>query len=220
MVTILLVFLFFVTVELLRFYFKIRKNKQLEVLLTQRQKEFRYLSFFTKDVLITDEPIQKSFPRYLNTLKENLNWDFHSIFRLDEDRQVVIARFTGYLPDWYMEELSTKIFVRVGDASVGRAVATKQPVTINVATQDPRFKNVQSFPGRTGYKSLSCYPLIGRLRTHGGFCVYSAFENIFTLHDTEFFLTLANLFGAFLESQLINEYATKSSGGVQMKKED
>lgn len=218
MVIILLVFLFFVIAELIRFYFKVRKNQQIGVILTHRQKEFKYLGFFAKDILITNEPIQKSFPRYLNTLKESLNWDFHSIFRLDEDRQVVIARFTGYLPDWYMEELSTKVFVRVGDASVGRAVATKQPVTVNVVAQDPRFKNVTSFSNRTGYKSLSCYPLIGRLKTHGGFCAYSAFENIFTLHDTEFFLTLANLYGAFLESRLISEYATKSAGAVQMKK--
>ncbi len=214
MVIALSALLLVITVELARIYFKIRKNQQVEVILAHRQKEFKYLGFFTKDALMTDEPIQKSFPRYLNTLKESLNWDFHSIFRLDEDRQVVIARFTGYLPDWYMEELSTKVLVKVGDASVGRAIATKQPVTINVAIQDPRFKTVQSYTG-AGYKSLSCYPLMGRLKTHGGFCTYSAFENIFTLHDTEFFLTLANLYAAFLENRLINGYVTKSAGVLQ-----
>ncbi|MBI2021259.1 GAF domain-containing protein [Candidatus Daviesbacteria bacterium] len=146
----------------------------------------------------------------MNKLKEELGWTFHSIFRLDEERQVVVIRFTGYLPDWYMSELSSKVLVRVGDASVGRAVATKQPATINTANTDPRFRNVQSLTGQTGYKSLSCYPLMGSIKTHGGFCTYSAYENIFSLNDVQFFSTCSNIFGAFLEQKLLEAQINKA----------
>lgn len=192
--------------EFIRFYLINAKNARLQRLIIKFEKEFNYLSTLTDSITDDSLPIDQSFTGYLNNLKNQLGWTFHSIFRLDEEKQVLVIRFTGSLPDWYMKELSSKVLVRVGDASVGRAVATKQPATINVANSDPRFKNVQSLTGQTGYKSLSCYPLVGRIKTYGGFCTYSAQENVFTLQDIQFFLVCSNIYASILELRLIEKY--------------
>lgn len=201
--------LMIVLVQIVRLYLLNKKEQKILSQLTNRHKELNYLNLLTSAALSDKSTLEQILPKYLNVLKEQLGWTFHSIFRLDEERQLLTIRFTGYLPDWYMEELSTKVFIRVGDASVGRAVSTKQPAIINVANQDPRFKDVLSLTGRTGYKSLSCYPLAGRIKTYGGFCTYSEFENIFTLSDISFFTTVSNIFAAIIENKLLESYLKK-----------
>lgn len=194
------------SIQVFRLYFVLKRVQKAANSLLKREKELHYLDFLTSSALNDRTSIQEGFPKYLNYLRETLNWTYHSIFRLDELQQVLIIRFTGNLPEWYMKQLSTKVLVRVGDASVGRAVSTKQPVTINTASNDPRFKSVSYYTTKPGYKSLSCYPLVGRIKTHGGFCTYSEHENIFTLHDTQFFLTCSNIMAAILENRLLNDY--------------
>lgn len=192
--------------ESLRLYLLIKKNKSVIKEVNKRVSELAYLLYLTSSAISEDLPIDKAFPMYLNRLKETVGWMYHSFFRLDEENQVLPLRFTGYLPDWYVEELSTKMLVKVGDASAGRAVSTKQPVAINVTSVDPRFQNVTSFSERTGYKCVSGYPVMGRLKVHGSFCAYGSKENMFTLHDTQYLLTVANLYGAILENKLLTNY--------------
>lgn len=206
---ILLVILFIgAVVELVRFLLNWRKNNQARQALLKRQKEIQYINFLVTEANAQNSPIAASFPQFLNVLKQTVGWMYHSFFRLDETTQTMPIRFTGYLPPWYMEELSTKLLVKVGDASVGRAAATKQPVTINIAATDPRFQNVTSYSERSGYQSVSCYPVMGKLKTLGGFCAYGKDQNMFTLHDTQFLLTVANFYGAILENKLLTNYLT------------
>lgn len=174
--------------------------------LFKRQRELSYLNFLTESSTNEKDSIEKSLPRYLNTLKEIVGWDFHSIYQLDESMQLLHARFTGYLPDWFMEEMGKKVSVKVGDVAVGRAVASKQPVTTNAVFVDPRFKDVTSILGEIGFRSLTCCPLLGRLKVYGGFCTYSQYKNIFTIHDAQFLLTCAYLYAVFLENKLITNY--------------
>ena len=206
MVIVTLLLLMLPLLQSLKLYRMFRKNRTAKSSFVKRTQELNYLHFLTKLSISDKRSLEERFNHYLNYLKESLNFTYHSIFRLDDERQVLIIRFTGYLPKWYMEELSTKVLVRVGDASVGRAVATKQPATINAANFDPRFKSIKSLAGDTGYLSLSCYPLIGTLKIYGGFCAYSSRENRFTLHDTQFFLTCANIYAAIIENSLLEKH--------------
>ncbi len=171
--------------------------------LHKKSQELKYLVFINQLAVTDEQPIDQCLTRGLNTLRDMVGWTYHSIFRLDENRQVLIIRFTGYLPDWYMEKLSTSFLVKVGDLAVGRAVATKQPATINVAYEDPRFRSGRPWASSTGYRSLAGYPMIGKLKTYGSFCTYSIYENIFTVHDTLFFMTCANNFTSILENKLL-----------------
>lgn len=203
MVIILIISLLILLEELIRFL--VLRNKYQKRLFSKDkiEKEFQYLSILTTSAIRDNTQILEFFPKHLNLLKEMVNWTYHSMFRLDEETQLLTIRFTGYLPEWYMSVLAGKVLIKVGDASVGRAVATKQPTTINSANTDPRFKSVTPIAGQTGYKSLSCYPLLGKLKTHGGFCTYSAYENIFSLSDIQFLSTCANFFGAILDYKLL-----------------
>lgn len=204
MVTIIITAILIVAVvEGIRLYFLLKKNKKSNNVLNKRKNELFYLAYLTQKGVSDQDSIKKSFPAYLNKLKETVGWMYHSLFYLDEENQVLLIRFTGYLPDWYIEELSTKMLVKVGDASAGRAISTKQPVAINVTSVDPRFQNVTSFSERSGYKCVSGYPVIGRLKVFGSFCAYGKDENMFTLHDTQYLLTIANLYGAILENRLL-----------------
>ncbi len=198
-----LVILIAAGVESFRLYQLLKKNRRGVIGLSKINKEILYLAFLAENGATQNTPIDQAFPGYLNYLKEIVGWMYHSLFRLDEEKQVLSIRFTGGLPGWYMEELSTKMLVKVGDASAGRAVSTKQPVAINVTSVDPRFQNVTSFSQRSGYKCVSGYPVIGRLKIFGSFCAYGREENMFTLHDTQFLLTVANLYGAILENKLL-----------------
>ncbi len=191
--------------QIARFFVIFQKKERAQDILAKRQDELMYLYFLTNHAISDSRSLEQRFTHYLNYLKEELRFTYHSIFRLDEANQVLVIRFTGYLPQWYMDELSTKILIRVGDLSVGRAVATKQPSTINAANFDPRFKTAKSLTSQTGYRSLSCYPLIGTLKIYGGFCAYSISENVFNLHDTQFFLTCANIYAAILENALLEK---------------
>lgn len=205
MVTIIITAILIVAVvEGIRLYFLLKKNKKSNNVLNKRKNELFYLAYLTQKGVSDQDSIKKSFPAYLNKLKETVGWMYHSLFYLDEENQVLLIRFTGYLPDWYIEELSTKMLVKVGDASAGRAISTKQPVAINVTSVDPRFQNVTSFSQRSGYKCVSGYPVIGRLKVFGSFCAYGKDENMFTLHDTQYLLTVANLYGAILEKKLLS----------------
>lgn len=203
------VFAVAVAVELIRIFISLRKDRLALQALVKRQKELKYLNFLITAAISENKSIEESFPGYLNTLRETVGWTYHSLFRLDEEKQVLPIRFTGFLPDWYMQDFATRVQVRVGDVSVGRAVSSKQPVTINVTAVDPRFTDVKSLLGHVGYQSLTCCPAIGKLRTYGGFCTYSAYKNIFTLHDTQFLLTCANLYAAILENKLLQNYLEK-----------
>lgn len=207
--TILVIIFIALIVESIRLFFIWRKGQKALLALGQREKELSYLSSVIEESFSQRWAVETIFPKLLNSLRESLGWTYHSIFRLDEDKQLVVVRFTGYLPDWYMKEFSTKVLVKVGDAAIGRAVATGQPVTINASLVDPRFKSVRSVAVMTGYKSLTCCPLIGKLKTHGGFCTYSQYENIFTLHDRQFLLTCSYLYGAILEMILLQEHLEK-----------
>ena len=190
--------------ELIRYLFELGNQKRLSKTLDRRKRELSYLSFITSHALSKNDPIDQSFNLYLDDLRERIGWKFHSLWRLDEEKQVVRIRFTGGLPDWYMKELSDQWLIRVGDASIGRAVSTKQPCTVNLAEVDPRFKNVSSYGERADYHCLSCYPLIGKLKTHGGFCTYGTHQNMFSLHDVKFMLTCANLYASILEDKLLS----------------
>lgn len=189
--------------QLLRLFLVIKKNLKLKKETLIYIQYLGYLYYLTGEINLKIRDVHETFTRFLNTLREQIGWTYHSIFRLDEDKQLLVIRFTGYLPEWYMRDLSTKVFIKVGDAAIGRAVATKQPAIINTASSDPRFKNVSPLGHQTGYKSLSCYPMIGKLKTYGGFCTYSSKENIFTLFDTQFFMSVANIYAAILENHLL-----------------
>lgn len=206
MVNVVFAFLTLVLISLLRLYLGIKKKQKILAARNKRFKELEYISQLTGDVLKNNTSIQDFFPFYLNKLIDDVGWTYHSIFRLDEETQVLPIRFTGHLPDWYLKEMSTKVLVKVGDASVGRAVAIKQPVTINAASSDPRFASVQSLTGQTGYSSLTGCPMIGKLKIHGSFCTYSMYENMFKVHDVQFLFTIANLYGAILDLKLIQNY--------------
>lgn len=184
----------------------VKKKGRIFVSRNKRSKELQYIRELTSEVLSNNSSIQSFFPAHLNKLIDEAGWIYHSIFRLDEETQVMPIRFTGHLPDWYLKEFSSKILVKVGDACVGRAAAIKQPVTINAATSDPRFINVRSVPGEAGYRSLTGCPMIGRLKVYASFCTYGAYENMFKVHDIQFLFTIANLYGAILDLKLIQNY--------------
>ncbi|MCL4365676.1 GAF domain-containing protein [Patescibacteria group bacterium] len=205
MVIWIIIFAVAVVVELIRIFISLRKGKLAFQALIKRQNELKYLNFLITAATSDKKSIEESFPIYLNTLREIVGWTYHSLFRLDEEKQVLPIRFTGFLPEWYMKDFATRVQVRVGDVSVGRAVSTKQPVIINVTAVDPRFTDVKSLLGHVGYQSVTCCPVIGKLKTYGGFCTYSAYKNIFTLHDTQFLLTCANLYAVILENKLLQK---------------
>lgn len=192
--------------ELLRLYSFSKKNKQTTLAVIKRQNSLHYLDFLTSESLKSQESIENAFSKYLNYLRKTISWKYHSLWRLISEQQVVTIRFTGGLPEWYMGELGRELLIKVGDASIGRAVATKQPVTINVAEEDPRFTNLKTYGTRAQYRSLSCYPLVGKHRTLGGFCAYGKDINMFTLHDIKFLLTCANLYAIVVENMLFDKY--------------
>jgi hypothetical protein len=206
MVNLLIFTLIVIGIQVFRLFWAFQKNQKLKHAVHKRQQEIAYLASLTSHAVNEDESIQEFFPKHLNLMKETVNWNYLSVFRLDEQKQVLIIRFTGYLPNWYMEELGNKVLVKVGDASVGRAVSLKQPVTINTATVDPRFSNVKIYAGETGYRSLTCCPVMGMFKTYGGFCAYSAYVNIFTAHDSQFLFTCANYYGGILEYKLLERF--------------
>lgn len=186
-----------------RLIFLFKRNQKASNILSKREREINYLNLLLGQAVFDTRSIQDSFPEYLNRLKEIVGWTYHSIFRYDEINQLIIARFTGYFPDWYIEQFSKKVLVRVGDASAGRAVSSKQPATLNSAIVDPRFKSVIGIAKQISYKSLSCCPMIGRLKVYGSLCTYSDFENIFETHDVQYLLTCANIYAAIIEIRLI-----------------
>lgn len=212
MVIILAAALVVIVVQLIRLYLMARKNNLGKQAALKRQKEFSFLSFITSSALSEDKPITEIFPKIANAYVDMLmGWKFHSIWRLDESRQVLIIRFTGYLPAWYMEELSVRTFIKVGDACIGGTVASKQPLTINIASLDPRFGKVSQLPAKAGYRSLTGAPMMGRLKIYGGINSYSALANVISLHDEQFFMIVGNLYAAILENKLLNNYLTGKS---------
>lgn len=206
MVSISIALLILVFISLLRLYSGIKKKQEILAVKNKRFKELEYINELTGDVLKHNTSIQDFFPFYLDKLIGDVGWRYHSIFRLDEENQVMPIRFTGHLPDWYLRDFSSKILVKIGDACVGRAAAIKQPVTINAANTDPRFASVQSVAGHTGYRSLTGCPMIGRLKVYASFCTYGVYENMFKVHDIQFLFTIANLYGAILDLKLIQNY--------------
>lgn len=200
--------LFLIILGLAGTLIQVKKNGKLEDVLKRRRAEFQFLNYFSKDALLSNEKPVSKFKVYMDNLKTDLGWTYHAIFALDEERQVLVIKSTGGFPDWFMEELRTKFLVKVGDTAAGIAVSTKQPIVINKAIEDPRSKSIKQYAENLGFKSMSCYPIIGKLKTYGGFCTYSNLENIFTIHHTEYFMVLSNLLGAFLENKLLEEYLT------------
>lgn len=202
-----------VVVELIRLFLFLQKNNIVSQALLKRQKELSYINFLIGSDLLDKNSIDIAFPKFLDILKETVGWTYHSIYRLDESNQILIIRFTGYLPDWYMEEMSTKALIKVGDVSLGRSVATKQVVTANSVPTDPRFKDTSSLIKDAGIQAVTCCPIIGKLKTYAGFCTYSSRANVFTLHDAQFLLTCANIYSIFLENKLIKNYLSSSEKG-------
>lgn len=214
MVNIILTIISLVLLEEFWRLLKIVKNaKNAKNAAAKRVQELAYLNYLTGQSISNTESVDKSFPEFLNKLKELVGWMGHTLWRLDENNQMLIIRFTGYLPQWYMDLLSTQLLVKVGDGTVGRAVATKQPVIVNSARSedDPRFSRFTQLPTKTGYNSLAGHPVLGRIKTYGALCSYGLKENTFKLHDAQFLLICAYLLGAILENKLLEEYSSKKS---------
>lgn len=206
MVTIVSILLFVLMFGVcFRIVYLFNLSKSIDQSLTRRRKEYEYLRFLSGYVVSKEVCLEVSGGQWLDRLKETVGWDYHSMFRLDYASQTLPIRFTGYLPEWYMEELSKKVLVKVGDAAIGRAVYTKQPATINIAHADPRFTNVSTYAQRTGYRSLSCYPVIGSLMTYGGYCTYYRELNGFGRYDVQFLLICAHWYGMMIEEMVVGE---------------
>lgn len=192
--------------QIWRLHVGLLKIKKADEAISKRLSEIKYLCFLISDAVNQKRSVQDCFNLYLDRLKEIVGWDYHSMFILDDVTQTIKIRFTGYLPPWYMELLSKKVIVKVGDASAGRAAAIKQPVTINAALNDPRFKSVSPIANQIDYKSLTCCPVLGKLKVYGSFCAYSKILNVFKSHDAQFLLTCGQYFGAIIENKLISLY--------------
>lgn len=209
MVALLVLGLFVAAAEFIRLYFLQMKKNKAEKALIKKTNEIYYLLLLTGDAARNKKTIEESFTEYSNAVVEVVDWKFHSIWRLDEDKQVLYLRFTGHLPDWYIKAFSIgQTGIKVGDACIGETVATKQPLTINDAANDPRFKNINKLPLQTGYQSLTGNPIMGRLRTYGGINTYSDKINAFNLHDEQFLMIVGNLLGMVLENRLLEKYLT------------
>lgn len=207
MVIITAALLFINVIQLIRLFITMRIGMKSKELILKRSSELAYLSVLLSQVNKDNQTMDEYFSLCLNQLREKVGWTYHSIFRLDEQKQLLSIRFTGGLPKWYMEELGTKFFTKVGDLASGRAVATNQPVMINDADDDPRYVNGRGWLKDAGYHAVAAIPMRSPLKTYGAFCTYSRHRNVFTMHDIQFFTTCANFYTAIMENKLLSSSA-------------
>ncbi len=110
-----------------------------------------------------------------------------SMMLLNDQKDTLEIRATQCLS----EEYRKKPPIKVGESASGRAVLSKQPVTISDVTQDKQYKYPQIAKAE-GIRSLAAVPMIARDHVVGVLNCYTEEEHIFSEEELQILTSVAN----------------------------
>lgn len=197
-------FSFFLFVVLAVFWSKLFKEINLDnSKIRELETKQRVLGEIINLILSENTDLDLLMQKIFEVSHNNLDWRAYGLFELDERTQTLILRASYGLTNLYVETLRDYVKVKVGDASVGRAVATRSPAVINNVFDDPRFTSVLPFATEGGYKGLMAIPLIGKKgRVYGSFTVYSKEMNQIVSEDVSFMSLVGSLLTMAIEKSI------------------
>lgn len=148
-------------------------------------------------------------PQVLNLIAGQVvdltNADMSAIFQLDEasgELAIVAARGLN-------EEYIRSTRVKLGQGTLGKAVAAGAPVVVNNVLEDADFARLSPLAVQGGYRSLCSVPLISKDKTIGGISVYRREHREFTLEQVQMLRAFANHAAIAIENARLYEEAKR-----------
>lgn len=147
----------------------------------------------------------------LRQVQELSSADMAAVFEMDESRELKIVASRGL-----SEQYRGRVRVRYGEAVVGEAARTREPISIPDALADPRLEFLSKEIRQEGFRGVLCLPLATKHGPLGGVCLYTREVHTFKEDEIEVLAAFANeaaiaLENARLYDEVRRGLATKST---------
>jgi len=121
--------------------------------------------------------------------------DMAAIFEMDGDGEFRIVACRGL-----SEQYHDQVRVRYGEAIVGSAAKSREPIVIRDALADPRLTPLTDQIRTEGFRSLLCIPLVTKHGPVGGVCLYTREIHTFSTEEIDILTAFANEAAIALEN--------------------
>ncbi len=135
------------------------------------------------------------FSKVLDKLIETFDMDGGGIFVLDENRKLLECAFHRGISEQFVREAGK---VRLGEDIPGRVALTGKAITTEDVSVDERVQ--RTILKHSGIKGYCCFPIKGKERVLGVFCLFRFSEYTFTEDDERILSSVGEMTGLALEN--------------------
>ena len=162
--------------------------------IVQKNKELISLNSISSILNRSLKP-DEIFSKVLDKMIEMLGMDGGGIFFLDEAAKEMTCKYHKGISEDYVKMLGR---IRLGDDIPGKVAVTGQILTTSDISKDERIeRSVMKHSGMRGY---CCFPVKGKERIIGVFCLFSFTPHFFTVEEENILSAIGEMTGMALEN--------------------
>ncbi|MBI5074716.1 MAG: PAS domain S-box protein [Nitrospirae bacterium] len=162
--------------------------------IVQKNKELISLNSISSILNRSLKP-DEIFSKVLDKMIEMLGMDGGGIFFLDETAKEMTCQYHKGISEDYVKMLGR---IRLGDDIPGKVAVTGQILTTSDISKDERIeRSVMKHSGMRGY---CCFPVRGKERIIGVFCLFSFNAHLFTVEEENILSSIGEMTGMALEN--------------------
>ncbi len=135
------------------------------------------------------------FAKVLDRIIEMMDMDGGGIFFIDEFKKDMICQYHKGISDEYVRLMGR---VRIGEDIPGRVAVTGQSITSSDISRDNRID--RSVIKHSGIKGYCCFPVRGKEKVIGVFCIFSHKAHVFTVEEENILSSIGEMTGIALEN--------------------
>jgi PAS domain S-box-containing protein len=138
---------------------------------------------------------EEIFIKVLDRMIDMLRMDGGGIFFIDESRKEMVCQYHRGISEEYIKVMGR---IRVGENVPGRVVATGHVIASSDLSKDQTIE--RSFIKHSGMKGYCCFPVRGKERIIGVFCLFSFREHFFTVEEENILTSVGEMTGIAIEN--------------------
>ncbi|RMG73953.1 MAG: GAF domain-containing protein, partial [Nitrospirae bacterium] len=165
-----------------------------ETQLKKRNQELTLLNSLAS-IISRSLKSEEVFSKVLDKLIETFDMDGGGIFILDENKKLLECSFHRGISEQFVREAGT---VRLGEDIPGRVALTGEGITTSDVSQDDRVQ--RTVLKHSGIKGYCCFPIRGKEKVVGVFCLFKFSEHYFTEDEERILNSVGEMAGLALEN--------------------
>lgn len=155
------------------------------------------------------------FAKVLDRIIEMMDMDGGGIFFIDEYKKDMVCLYHKGISDEYIRLMGR---VRVGEDIPGKVAVTGQSMTSSDLSRDNRVD--RSVIKHSGIKGYCCFPVRGKEKIIGVFCIFSLKTHVFTAEEENILSSIGEMTGVALENIRLYEKMKQLYETQRKRRED